>query len=71
MNMPVVKKNTKLPRDRKRSRDREIERSIFTFEVVFENCKCRSWCRPDDFVFSYTKSGTILMYFSLILIYHE
>ena len=33
-----------------------------SFEVVFENCKCRSWCRPDDFVSSYTKSGTVLMY---------
>ena len=37
--------------------------SFFTFEVGFENCKCRSWCRPDDLVSSYTKSGTVLMYF--------
>ena len=42
-----------------------------TFEVVFGNCKCRSWCRPDDLVSSYTKSGTVLMYLSLILIYYE
>ena len=25
---------------------------FFSFEVVFENCKCRSWCRPDDLVSS-------------------
>ena len=37
-----------------------------TFEVVFGNCKCRSWCRPDDLVSSYIKDGTVLMYFSLI-----
>ena len=37
---------------------------FFSFEVLFDNCKCRSWCRPDDLVSSYTKSGTVLMYFS-------
>ena len=42
-----------------------------TFEVVFENCKCRSWCRPDDLVSSYTKGGTVLMYLSLIFIYYK
>ena len=25
---------------------------FFSFEVVFENCKCGSWCRPDDLVSS-------------------
>ena len=37
---------------------------FFSFEVVFENYKCRSWCRPDDIVSSYTKKGTVLMYVS-------
>ena len=41
------------------------------FEFVFEYCKCCSWCRPDDLVSSYTKSGTVLMKLSLTLIYYE
>ena len=28
---------------------------FFSFEVAFENCKCRSWCRPDDLVSSYQR----------------
>ena len=44
---------------------------FFTFEGVFENCKCRSWYRPDELMFSYTKSRTVLMYLGLISIYHE
>ena len=48
-----------------------FQKNFFTFEVVFENCKCRSWCRPDDLVSSYTKSSTVLMYFGLILMCYE
>ena len=35
-------------------------------KVWQQHCPKRSWRRPDDLRSSYTKSGTVLMYFGLL-----